>query len=114
MNGWILVLVLMIVLIGVCIFLFRNQDTRNYLSHLLGFASEREPVDAKTGPPSTGKTSGKTPPVKTRALGSVIAEMRSNKVQPSTTTDSGYDSDPQTKGRRYEENKKWREELQAL
>ena len=86
MNGWILVLVLMIVLIGVCIFLIRNQDTRNYLSHLLGFASEREPV-------------------KTRA--------RSNKVQPSTTTDSGYDSDPQTKGRRYERYKKWREELQA-
>ena len=95
MDSWILVLVLMMVLIGICLFLLRNQDTRNYLSHLLGFASEREPV-------------------KTRALGSVIAEMRSNKVQPSTTTDSGYDSDPQTKGRRYEENKKWREELQAL
>ena len=107
MNSWILALVLMMVLIGICIFLLRNQDTRNYLSHLLGFASEREPVDAKT--------SGMTPPsVKTRALGSVIAEMRSNKVQPSTTTDSGYDSDPQTRGRRYERNKKWREELQAL
>ena len=94
MDGWILVLALLLVLIGICIFLLRNQDTRNYLSHLLGFASEREPV-------------------KTRGLGSVIAEMRSNKVQPSTTTDSGYDSDPQSRGRRYERYKKWREEIQA-
>ena len=87
---WILALALLLVLIGICYFILRNQDTRNYLSHLFGFTNEREP-DAKTEPPKTTET-----------LASVIAKISSNQVrQPSTTTD-GYDSDPQTKGRRFE------------
>ena len=97
-GGWILVIILLLVLLGICIFLLlRNQDTRDYLSSLFG-------SDAKPPPPSTGKT---------RGLGSVIAEMKFNKVQPSTTTDSGYDSDPQTRGRRYESKKELREEFRA-
>ena len=77
---WILALVLLLVLIGICYFILRNKDTRNYLSHLFGFTNEREP-DAKTEPPKTTET-----------LASVIAKIRSNKVQqPSTTTD-GYDT----------------------
>ena len=98
----ILALALLLVLIGICYFILRNQDTRNYLSHLLGFTNEREP-DAKTEPPKTTET-----------LDSVIAKVRSNKVQqPSTTTD-GYDSDPQTKGRRFENKKQLRKELQEF